>query len=244
MVSASTFYKYIGVNGYKKLLEKKIVPSDDKYIVKNIGLANQYKLNYTGNSTAYGKFIETKIIATLQGKDDTIKTFLPNLDIESIKKEFGNEIILTNDKKNLYDLICGNTIVDIKTYKKKVFSIADIRSFMIQTIMYYIHLNENMKNKINNIAIYNPIANNIISVSIKEFDVLILSDIYNKSLNIIDSYFNLKIAKPMKKNLFTFLGIYTNTKDICNLKRRLKIKENENKKLRNELKKLKKIILS
>jgi hypothetical protein len=90
MVTASSFYKYIGTAGYNILIEKKVVPPDFKFINKNIGKSNTYKFNYTGNSTAYGKFIEGKIISALQGTDNTILTYLPNINIDNFKKEFNN----------------------------------------------------------------------------------------------------------------------------------------------------------
>ena len=233
MVSASQFYKMLNSNGYKTLLDKKIVPTDDKFQIIKLGEKNEYKTNYIGNSTEYGKFIELLLIKHLRGQDtnNEIKKYLPNCSNEKFIKIFSsskdNILKTPTDKNNLYDLIYGNSIIDIKTYKREKFSKQDLRSFMLQMIVYYINLESDIKKTIKYVTVYNPISNELIQTNVSNYQSTKIKKIYDSMNNFLENYYYKNFS------IFSFFGIYKNIGEITRLK-------NEVKKYKTKFEKIKK----
>lgn len=161
MVTPSTFYSFIGDNGYRKLIESGVIVDHNfKHIEMSYSGILHHKVGITSmNDQAYGKFIEQVLYSFLKGETskDKFRKYLPDFNIENFIKTCSPCHRVSSGKDIKYDMILGDYLIDIKTYKHK-FTKKNFKSFYLQLITYYSLLLRSGVKGLKYLAILNPVS--------------------------------------------------------------------------------------
>lgn len=216
MVSPSTFYKLIQKKGYKSLVDRKIIPSDESLneVNFNNGKCNpNYKMGFKEhNDTNYGKIVEDGVVDFMVNYGNSIFSYLPGIKIDDFKKLCDNMSVsklINRDNKVNYDLMYRDFIIDVKTYKNysSFTSVHNKESFVLQLSIYYSLLEEKIRKKIKYLAIYNPLFDYVLYFKTSYVDHKLLMDLYKScnNENIVEDHFKFgkrkKYPKLVKKML-------------------------------------------
>jgi len=157
VLSPSNFYKIIGDNGYKKLLNAGVIICENYREIDISGF-----ITYDTTKRVIGKQVELEIYDILSGKSNKLLAY--DVSTTTLFESLGGmgRLARTGTKSNCFDIIYGDNLIDVKAYCKK-FTQKQIRSFHLQLLIYYCY---NVTNKINYLCILNPLRGIILKMKI------------------------------------------------------------------------------
>ena len=222
VVSPSDFYKFIGNDGYDRLVAEGIIGemnfTEEMFNMHPDTVA--YKLNCVGmNDQTYGKFIETKVADYLKGEINMneFRQYLPFFDIDKFitfcsprRSRDTRAMTPTSENKAKYDLIFNNYLIDVKTYKKG-FTEHKLRAFYLQILIYYALLvKEDKIEGLHYMAILNPVSGQFLYAPIQNVSInnlLLVFDNCKKS--IVNTLLDNNIIELEQDTGNCFGGIFT-----------------------------------